>query len=71
LTAEGVTPGLLSVIKFNATPGGNWKGVLCNVLFKTHYVFRCRRILDPLDDLIVIRKEDGIHVNHLSKLSKE
>lgn len=45
--------------------------MLCNVLFKTHYVFRQRRVLDPLDDVLVVRKSDGIHVNHLSKLSDE
>lgn len=45
--------------------------MLCNVLFKTHYVFRERKVLDPLDDIFISKKEDGVHITHLSKLSKD
>jgi len=41
------------------------------VLFKTHYVFRERKVLDPLDDVFVTKKEDGVHITHLSKLTKD
>lgn len=41
------------------------------MLFKTHYVFRERKVLDPLDDIFVSKKEDGVHITHLSKLSKD
>jgi hypothetical protein len=41
-------------------------GVGVNVLFKTHFVFRLRRLLDPLSDMVITRHKDGIHVEKLS-----
>jgi len=70
-TEQGQVPGLFSCLKFNATPGGAWEGVLCNVLFKTHYVFRERKVLDPLDDIFISKREDGVHITHLSKLTED
>jgi hypothetical protein len=37
---EGLTPGLFSMMKFNASYPEQWQGIAVNVLFKTHYVFR-------------------------------
>jgi len=62
----GLTPGLFSMLKFNITYQSAWMGVGVNVVFKTHYVFRQRRLLDPLQDMIISRQSDGIHVQKLS-----
>jgi hypothetical protein len=51
------------MIKFNLSAA--LTGVSCNVLFKTHYVFRNRRLLDPLSDMVITRHSDGIHVEKI------
>jgi len=57
------------MIKFNMF--GVFSGVICNVVFKTHYVFRQRRLLDPLQDVILYRKSDGLHVAKISDKMKQ
>lgn len=53
------------MLKFNLNIDGPFKGVGVNVLFKTHFVFRQRRLLDPLSDMVIFRQMDGIHIDKL------
>lgn len=66
---EGLIPGLFSMIKFNVF--GAFDGVVANVVFRTHYVFRQRRLLDPLQDVLLYRKNDGLHLAKISDRMKE
>lgn len=50
---------------------GAFSGVICNVVFKTHYVFRQRRLLDPLQDVLLYRKSDGLHLAKISEQMKQ
>lgn len=58
----GRTPGIYFNLAFNI--GDKFKGALCNLITKVKYVFRQRRMLEPIDPnrdsiLFIERNQDG------------